>query len=339
MTPLHSGDDVDGVLYVSRQRALRRSPHPVAFTHDLEATPIARTLLGTPLVLWRNAAGRPAAARDRCPHRWARLSAGTVVAGDLQCPYHGWRFGDDGAAVAVPQLEPGGRIPPTACLDTVTAVERYGMVWVALDPEGPVELPKIPEFDDDRFRAIRVGAISYRTSAAVVIDNNTDATHVAFVHARSFGAGQDPLIGTSRVGRTPYGIEVTSERMPVGRTPTAGEPGDRWGRTEIWLPFVQVGRLHYSDGSTHILVKGCCPVDDEHTEVHLTVLRNDVDDPADAAEIVDFELTVEHEDKAVLDTVPGGFPLDPRLQTHTRHDRPGVAYRQALAAHLDGPSS
>jgi hypothetical protein len=61
------------------------------------------------------------------------------------------------------------------------------------------------------------------------------------------------------------------------------------------------------------------------------VLRNDVDHPADTDSIIEFELTVESEDKAALDTVPAGFPLDPTRQVHTKHDRPGIAYRRALS--------
>ena len=83
----------------------------------------------------------------------------------------------------------------------------------------------------------------------------------------------------------------------------------------MWLPFVQVGRMHYSDGSTHILVKGCCPVQDGVTDVHLTVLRNDLADSLDRQSIIDFELAVELEDKAVLETLPAAFPS-------TRDSRP-----------------
>ena len=34
---------------------------------------------------------------------------------------------------------------------------------------------------------------------------------------------------------------------------------------------------------------------------------------------------------AVLETLPAAFPLDPTLQAHAKHDRPGIAYRHALA--------
>ena len=249
----------------------------------------------------------------------------------MRCPYHGWKFSATGRAVEIPQLEPSSAIPPAACLDTLSVEPHYGLLWVNFDSEASSEqLVRIREYDDAAFRAIRIGAVTYRTGAPVVMDNNTDATHVAFVHGNSFGAEQNPRIPTSHAERTDFGLRVRSDAMPVAQTPTAAEPGSRVATTEVWLPFTQVGRLAYSDGSTHILFKGYCPVDDDHTDVYLTVLRNDVDRPADTDTIIEFELTVEHEDKATLDTVPAGFPLDPGRQVHIKHDRPGIAYRRAL---------
>ena len=73
------------------------------------------------------------------------------------------------------------------------------------------------------------------------------------------------------------------------------------------------------------------------TDVHLAVLRNDLADSIDRQAIIDFEMAVELEDKAVLETLPAAFPLDPRLQAHTEHDRPGIAYRHALTDFLADP--
>lgn len=321
-----------GVLLVGQALALRRCWHPVAFCGQIGAAPVARTLLGTPVVLWR-AGGRLLSARDRCPHRWAQLSKGTVTGGRLVCPYHGWQFGPDGAVAEIPQLAAGVTLPP-ACLQLLPATEALGMAWISLEPQPPAPVPAIAEFEDTSFDRIEVGVIRYRTSAAAIIDNNTDSTHIAFVHSGSFGADQDPQVEVGSAERTSFGISISYPEMPIARTPTSQQPGTRWSVTEMWLPFVQVGRMHYSDGSTHILVKGCCPVEDDVTDVHLAVLRNDLAGAADRQSIIDFELAVELEDKAVLETLPAAFPLDPRLQAHTRHDRPGIAYRHALSEFL-----
>ncbi|WP_152543643.1 Rieske (2Fe-2S) protein, partial [Methylibium sp. T29] len=51
-----------------------RGWHPVATATDLGAGPLAATLFGAELVLWRDEAGTPHALADRCPHRGTRLS-------------------------------------------------------------------------------------------------------------------------------------------------------------------------------------------------------------------------------------------------------------------------
>ena len=212
------------------------------------------------------------------------------------------------------------------------------MAWISLEPQPPAPIPTIPEFEDSRFERIEIGVIRYHASAAAIIDNNTDSTHVAFVHSGSFGADQDPRVPVGTVQRTAFGISINSGETPIARTPTSQQPGTRHSVTEMWLPFVQVGRMHYSDDSTHILVKGCCPVQDGVTDVHLTVLRNDLADSIDRQSVIDFEMAVELEDKAVLETLPAAFPLDPTLQAHTKHDRPGIAYRHALTDFLTDSS-
>src|ERR1700704_3329382 len=66
-------------------------------------------LLGEPVLLGRSNAGQLFALRDICPHRAAPLSAGRFHqeasgAATVECPYHGWRFGADGACAAIPSL-------------------------------------------------------------------------------------------------------------------------------------------------------------------------------------------------------------------------------------------
>jgi len=85
--------------------------HPVAAASELSADqPVAARLLGQDWVLWRDAEGHARAAPDRCPHRGTRLSLGRVCEGELQCPYHGWRFAADGRCSRIP-AQPGFQPP------------------------------------------------------------------------------------------------------------------------------------------------------------------------------------------------------------------------------------
>ena len=62
--------------------------HVVAETDEVSPGPMGVTQLGEDLAVWRDPDGSLVAAPDRCPHREAPLSAGTVEEGCLACVYH-----------------------------------------------------------------------------------------------------------------------------------------------------------------------------------------------------------------------------------------------------------
>ena len=112
--------------------------HPVALGRDVVQAPLAVTLLGQELVLWRSPEGQVQAFVDRCPHRGARLSLGRVENGHLECPYHGWQFAAGGQCVKVPAV-PTFTPPPQHCVASFGVQEAYGLVWVQLQPAAAAE--------------------------------------------------------------------------------------------------------------------------------------------------------------------------------------------------------
>ena len=64
---------------------LRNSWYVTAWDHEISHEPLARTILGEPIVLWRTDDGSAIAFEDRCCHRHAPLSAGKVRGDRLQC--------------------------------------------------------------------------------------------------------------------------------------------------------------------------------------------------------------------------------------------------------------
>src|SRR5687767_12239760 len=107
----------------------------------LKSRPISVVLFGERLVLWRDAHGQPAVLLDRCAHRNAPLSTGTVLDGCVQCPYHGWRFDATGACSHIPALVKERPIPPAARVPAFRTREQQGYVWVYLGGNEPVADP------------------------------------------------------------------------------------------------------------------------------------------------------------------------------------------------------
>ena len=57
-------------MFMTQTPALRRYWYPVAFERALDDGPVARTLLGESIVVWRSTPGAaPSASYDFCPHR------------------------------------------------------------------------------------------------------------------------------------------------------------------------------------------------------------------------------------------------------------------------------
>src|SRR5258706_7300128 len=96
---------------------------------ELDRDPIGRTLLGTPLVLFRGPDGAPSALLDRCAHRNVPLSLGRIVDRRLECRYHGWQYGPDGRCVKIPGLCGEADREPRS-VPRYAALEQDGFVWV-----------------------------------------------------------------------------------------------------------------------------------------------------------------------------------------------------------------
>src|SRR4029077_8313191 len=88
--------------------------YPATLSRALRGSKLLKAmLLGQPLVLGRDSAGRAFAMKDICPHRGIPLSCGHVEGQNLECCYHGWKFNvHSGTCTEIPSLTSGSRIKP-----------------------------------------------------------------------------------------------------------------------------------------------------------------------------------------------------------------------------------
>lgn len=158
----------------------------VCRSNELGRKPLATTLFGTPLVVFRTKEG-VGALLDRCPHRNVPLSLGKVVDDErLRCGYHGWEFDRDGAVRHIPCLvgEPESGARRTAAF---AAKEQQGYVWVYATPDvEPAREPFSFPFTDDRAYTSVRAEVDLEGTVHAVAENALDVPHTAYLHGGLF---------------------------------------------------------------------------------------------------------------------------------------------------------
>lgn len=314
--------------------------HPVALAHAVGAQPVAAVLLGEELVLWRDGEGAAHAWADQCPHRGARFSLGRVTGGQLECPYHGWRFQAGGQCTHIPAV-PGFTPGPRHCARAFDTREAHGMLWVRLAaPEGPPQpihdLPAFAAEAEPRLRKTTSGPYLVQASAPRIIENFLDMAHFGYVHEGWLGSRERPEIPPYEVTPTPHGVKATGCRAWQPRSSIHAESGAQVEYTyEVTAPYAAVLTKQPEAGSTTIdglwesIAMFVCPVTEETSVAWTRMAMNDFDSPD--ARLIAFQDTIFGQDQPVLESQrPKRLPLAPDAEAHSAADRLSAAYRRYL---------
>lgn len=170
---------------------LRNAWYVAGFDDELAAGQLlARTLLDEPVVLFRKPDGTAKALADRCAHRFAPLSTGSLVDGGaaVMCRYHGLRYDCSGACVHSPQ----GPAPKAAKVRSYPVVERDRLLWIWMGDATLADSTQIPDYaavtSATEHGTIR-GYMPTACSWDLFIDNILDLSHVDYLHATTLGSG------------------------------------------------------------------------------------------------------------------------------------------------------
>ena len=308
--------------------------HPVAWSHEVADGPLAVTLLDEPLVVLRRPTGDVAVFADECPHRGAPLSLGRLDGGELVCAYHGWRFGLDGKATCVPALGRGAPIPSRARLTAPSEVcERYGIVWVALEPPR-MPIPMWPDGDDENLGAFAPTAHTSHVLAAYQTDNLLDASHFPFLHG-SLG-DRNPLIGQYEVVEQHEFVFSTVLR----KFADDGVSTEGWLRYTLAAPFTVLLRSEESDGALRqSFFQAVQPIDERRTRLFFMV-RVPQTDPDALSELLAQEEVVQQEDVWITAALRRrGMPIGGVQDLHVRSDANAILYRRVLRHLFDSADS
>ncbi len=253
---------------------VRRGWYIVARSRDVRARPVQRRLFGLPLVVFRDGRGDVGVLVDRCPHRNVPLSGGRIVGGDLQCPYHGWRFDASGHCTVLPALDGTPDRAHRAAALPVREQQGYVWAWGDLGSE-PVGEPWRFELVEEPGYLVVHRSLEAPGTIHAVTENALDVPHTAFLHGGLFRNDRDRRPIRCVVDRYPDRVECEyiGEPRPEGVLGRVLSPS---GGTVVhfdrfFLPSVL--QVEYRIGTeNHILVTAALtPIDDFVTELHAVV--------------------------------------------------------------------
>lgn len=313
------------------------------------------TLLGTPVVLYRQADGQIKALEDACPHRKLPLSMGRLDGDQLECGYHGLTFDGEGTCTRAPT---SSRIPARARVHSYPVQLRYDLVWLWMgDPAlaDPGSLCEVPEWGDPQWGLSRGASMTVQCNYLYMTDNLLDPSHVAWVHQSSFGnaaCASEPVTVTE----TAEGVIVSRWMNNVEVAPFYAQfvtfvgPCDRLQHYEVQYPCQAIIKAVFTpagtgkdEGPLHADVflmnsyNFMTPVDEHVTRYYWFQMRNFDPDSEEVSQR--FDADVQHafaEDRLVLEAVHKGM-LNPRTPPiNLPSDAGPIKFRRELARRIAG---
>jgi len=142
---------------------------------------------GKELAMWRGADGKARVIDAYCAHYGANMAHGGKVHENLlECPFHAWRYDENGAVKDIPYSK---IIPPKArlkdCVPSWPTQEANGFVWVWYHPQkaAPMwDLQIAPEAGNPDWTPYRKYQWLVYAALENIADNGVDIAHFRFVH-------------------------------------------------------------------------------------------------------------------------------------------------------------
>jgi phenylpropionate dioxygenase-like ring-hydroxylating dioxygenase large terminal subunit len=326
-------------------RSLEPFWFPVLPSANLKDTPIAVTVLGRSVVLWRDRDGHPAALENRCRHRSAALSDGHVDgAGHLHCPYHGWIFAEDGRCLQIPQ-QPDLPLSQRFNVPAYRCAEHCGQIWISLHNSPRLPLPQFARADDQQFRLIQGFYEVWNCSPFRVIENGLDNFHHHFVHQGILNAPSpipEPIEGpitTTADGlefRIPLSLHNTST---LEATIDSGMERLKVQRTVRWIaPLGLTLDLDWPNGKKQTIALFATPKDASSCTILRFYWRNDSEADIKADDVIAFERELIDQDRYILEAMPKGLDPWPAEELLIEADQPIAKMRQLLQKFLQTSS-
>jgi vanillate O-demethylase monooxygenase subunit len=320
-----------------------------AWDAEVDRTPLARTICGTPVVLYRKLDRSVVALRDACPHRLLPLSMGIKEGDSIRCRYHGLKLGPDGVAEEMPLK--GDRVNTSICVESFAVAEKHRFVWIWVGDKARADEALIPDLWPCSAQGWTFdgGYYPIQCDYRLVIDNLMDLTHETHVHAGSIG--QPELMEAPIETRVEGDAVFVTRWMPGIDAPPfwrdalgAEGPVDRWQICHFIVPsavIIDVGVAPVGAGATieshdqgvrGFVIDVMTPASETSTHYFWGMARNfEIADQGFTARFKAQQGGVFMEDVEVLEAQQRSIAANPHLKLQAYNiDKGGVRARQIV---------
>lgn len=150
---------------------------------------IARTTVGTPLLVVRGNDGVVRGFRNACRHRGMALEEGEGCKRAFTCPYHAWTYGLDGSLRHVPGEDgfPGLDKDAHGLVPVAAVHEKGGLVFVTQDaPLSDGALPNVPDLLPSDYILFNKLEFLDKANWKVLGETSMEGYHIKALHHQSF---------------------------------------------------------------------------------------------------------------------------------------------------------
>ncbi|MEO7372028.1 MAG: aromatic ring-hydroxylating dioxygenase subunit alpha [Ilumatobacteraceae bacterium] len=328
---------------------LRNAWYVAEWERTIVDGPLAATILGDDIAIYRGASGKYAALANACPHRKVPLSMGRVQDDDLECGYHGLVFDGAGSCVRAP----GGDRPPQGAQVRSYPIEaRYGLLWIWMgDPSlaDAEDIFEVEHWGDPTWGSTDGDDMTVGCNYLHVTDNLLDPSHVAWVHPGSFaGDGSDD---------TPLQTTIADDGVMTWRWLLDTKPApfyapylkfegkcDRKQQYEVRYPSNALIKAYISPAGeggedkalhpdTFVMdsFNFLTPVDESTTRYFWFQMRNVAPNDAEVSRRLAASVRgAFEEDKVILQASQRGMDASPTANINLRTDSGGIRFRRRL---------
>jgi len=225
--------------------------------------------LNEQLALWRDENSQACCIADKCCHRGVSLSGGQIVNGNLQCPFHGFKYDKSGMVTSIPANGKNSPVPKNMKVKSFKIFERYGFIWLWWGDDDKIE--NEPFFFKELAGYSYSGFKDYwNVHYSRAIENQLDVVHVPFVHKTTIGRGNKTLVNGPVVIRdkeliTFYVNNVIDDGKTVPLKPD--EINDYQNLFHLQFYFPNIWQNYISDKIRAFAA--FVPVDEENTIVYI----------------------------------------------------------------------